>query len=101
MQHESSWLVKASYCTFNKFDAAKIYQSVSSILQSPACTIFMQILDPNFSQISFIDLSSKKCKYDESYMYIQYGFTSVIVGGVERLQCVLCKKVLGDDSLKP
>ena len=56
----------------------------------------MQILVTNFSQISFSNMSSKKHKYDESYM--QYGFTSVIVGGMERPQCVLCNTVLSNDS---
>ena len=32
---------------------------------------------------------------------MQYGFTLVIVGGVERPQCVLCKKVLSNDSMRP
>ena len=50
----------------------------------------MRILVANFSQNSFSDTSSKKRKYNESYM--QYGFASVIVGG-ERPQRVLCKKV--------
>ena len=59
----------------------------------------MQILAANFNQISFSDMSSKKRKYDESYM--QYGFTPVIVGGVERPQCVLCKRVLSNDSMRP
>ena len=44
-------------------------------------------------------MSSKKRKYDESYM--QYGFTSVIVGGVERPQSVLCNKVFNNDSMRP
>ena len=99
MQHESSLLVRATYCTLNKFDAAKISQSVGIILQSPAYTIFMQVLVANFSQISFSNMSSKKPKYDKSY--IQYGFTSVIVSGVERPQRVLCNKVLSNDTMTP
>ena len=43
-------------------------------------------------------MNNKKLKYDEFYM--QYGFTTVIVG-VERSQCVLCNKVLSNDSIKP
>ena len=61
--------------------------------------MFVQILIANFSQISFSDMSSKKPKYDEYYM--QYGFTLVIVGGVESPQCVLSKKVLSNDSMSP
>ena len=59
----------------------------------------MQILVKNFSQISFSDMSSKKRKYDEPYM--QYDFTSVIVDGVVRPQCVLYNKVLSNDSMGP
>ena len=59
----------------------------------------MQILVANLSQISFSNMSSKKRTYDESYM--QYSFTSVIVGDVERPQCVLCKKLLSNDSMRP
>ena len=91
-------LVRATYHTLNKFDATKIYLLVRNILQSPACTISLQILVANFNQVGFSDMSSKKRKYDESYM--PYGFTSVIVNGVEKPQCVLCKKVLSNDSIR-
>ena len=48
----------------------------------------MQVFVKNFSQISFSNMSSKKRKYDESYM--QYGITSVIAGGVDRpMVCTL------------
>ena len=50
----------------------------------------MQILVASFSLISFSGMSSKKRKYDEFDM--QYGFTLVIVGGMERPQCVVCEK---------
>ena len=44
-------------------------------------------------------MSRKNRKYDKSYM--QYGFTSVIVDGVERPQCVLCIEVLSNDLMRP
>jgi len=44
-------------------------------------------------------MSSKKRKYDESYM--QFGLTSIIVSGEEKPQCVLCNKVLFNDSMRP
>ena len=40
-------------------------------------------------------MSIKKRKYDESY------FTSVVVNNEERPQCVLCNKVLSNDSMRP
>ena len=43
-------------------------------------------------------MSSKKRKYDDSY--IQFGFTSVVVDGIEKPQCVLCNKVLSNDSMR-
>ena len=33
--------------------------------------------------------------------YIEYGFTCIINNGEERPQCVICNKVLSNDSLKP
>ncbi|XP_063766181.1 zinc finger BED domain-containing protein 5-like [Eleginops maclovinus] len=41
----------------------------------------------------------KTRRYDE--VYIGLGFTSTLVGGEERPQCVLCLRVLAADSLKP
>ncbi|CAM1331733.1 Uncharacterised protein r2_g4062 [Pycnogonum litorale] len=43
--------------------------------------------------------SNKKRKYDTSY--IQYGFQCLITNGEEKPQCVLCMKVLSNDSLRP
>ena len=44
-------------------------------------------------------MCSKKRKYDESY--VQYGFTSININGEEKPQCVICNKVLANDSMKP
>ena len=52
-----------------------------------------------FSRISLSNMSIKKRKYDDSY--IQFGFTSVVINGMENLQCVLCNKVLSNDSIRP
>ena len=32
--------------------------------------------------------------------YIEYGFTSIIINGEERSQCVICCKALTNDSMK-
>ncbi len=42
---------------------------------------------------------TKKRKYSEEY--INYGFTSILTDGIEKPQCVLCFKVLGNDSMRP
>ncbi|XP_013781361.1 protein ZBED8-like [Limulus polyphemus] len=42
---------------------------------------------------------SKKRTYLDSY--VQYGFDFIVVDGVEKPQCLLCSKVLGNGSLKP
>jgi hypothetical protein len=52
---------------------------------------YSQILDPI--------VSVKKIGYYDSY--IQYGFTSIIISGAERPQCVTCSKALSNDSMKP
>ena len=44
-------------------------------------------------------ISVKKRGDDDSY--IQYGFTSIIINGEERPQCVICSKALSNDSMKP
>ncbi|XP_042243550.1 zinc finger BED domain-containing protein 5-like [Homarus americanus] len=44
-------------------------------------------------------MSVKKRGYDHSY--IEYGFTSIIINGEERPQCVICSKALTNDSMKP
>lgn len=43
-------------------------------------------------------MCSKKRQYDESY--VQYGFTSINSNGKEKPQCVICNKVLSNDSMK-
>ena len=40
-----------------------------------------------------------KRKYNESY--IKFGFTSLVDQGVEKRQCVICNRVLGNESLRP
>ncbi|XP_042213516.1 protein ZBED8-like [Homarus americanus] len=42
---------------------------------------------------------AKKRKYNDEY--INYGFTSILADGIEKPQCVLCFKVLGNDSMRP
>jgi hypothetical protein len=41
----------------------------------------------------------KSRKYDESSL--SFGFTSVVIKGEQRPQCVLCLSVLAADSMKP
>lgn len=49
----------------------------------------------------FIDglTMEKKRKYSEDYM--KFGFTTIIVNGVDKPQCVLCGVVLSVESMKP
>ncbi len=42
---------------------------------------------------------TKKQKYSEEY--INYRFTSILTNGIKKPQCVLCFKVLGNDSMRP
>ncbi|XP_067933377.1 zinc finger BED domain-containing protein 5-like [Watersipora subatra] len=42
---------------------------------------------------------TKRRTYDDSYF--NYGFTCMIKSGIEVPQCVLCMKVLANDSMKP
>ena len=44
-------------------------------------------------------MATKKRIYSDDYM--TYGFTSIIVRGVEQPQCVICMKVLPSESMKP
>ena len=44
-------------------------------------------------------MSIKKRKYNVTYL--EYGFTSIVVNNEERPQCVLCSKVLSNDSMRP
>ena len=53
----------------------------------------------NFRQSNLSSMSSKKRKYDDSY--IQFGFTSVVIDGMVKPQCVLCNKVLSNDFMRP
>ncbi|CAI5657525.1 unnamed protein product, partial [Oreochromis niloticus] len=43
--------------------------------------------------------SSKKRKYDDNY--VSLGFTCITIGGFSRPQCVICAKVLSQNSMKP
>ena len=43
--------------------------------------------------------SGKKRSYKEEFL--QWGFTNIMEGNVEKPQCVLCNKVLTTESLKP
>ncbi|KAG7165038.1 SCAN domain-containing protein 3-like 3 [Homarus americanus] len=42
---------------------------------------------------------AKKRKYIDGY--INYGFTSILADGIEKPHCVLCFKVLENDSMRP
>ena len=42
---------------------------------------------------------SKKRSYLDSY--VQYGFDFIVIDGLEKPQCILCSKVLGNGSMKP
>jgi hypothetical protein len=41
---------------------------------------------------------TRKRKYQEEF--IKYGFTSVVISGEERPQCVICCEVLANESFK-
>ena len=43
--------------------------------------------------------NTKKRTYSEDYL--NFGFTSIISGGIEKSQCVICFKVLSAESMKP
>ena len=43
--------------------------------------------------------NTKKRTYSEDYL--KFGFTSIISGGIEKPQCVICSKVLSAESMKP
>src|SRR6218665_2785578 len=45
------------------------------------------------------ELSVKKRKYSDEFL--KYGFTSVVVAGIEKPQCVICNGVLSAESMKP
>ncbi len=42
---------------------------------------------------------TKKQEYSEEC--INYGLTSILTDGIQKPQCVLCFKVLGNDSMRP
>ena len=44
------------------------------------------------------ELSVKKTKYSDEFL--KYGFTSIVVPGIEKLQCVICNNVLSAESMK-
>nr|XP_008103991.1 PREDICTED: SCAN domain-containing protein 3 isoform X1 [Anolis carolinensis]XP_008103992.1 PREDICTED: SCAN domain-containing protein 3 isoform X1 [Anolis carolinensis]XP_008103993.1 PREDICTED: SCAN domain-containing protein 3 isoform X1 [Anolis carolinensis]XP_008103994.1 PREDICTED: SCAN domain-containing protein 3 isoform X1 [Anolis carolinensis]XP_008103995.1 PREDICTED: SCAN domain-containing protein 3 isoform X1 [Anolis carolinensis]XP_008103997.1 PREDICTED: SCAN domain-containing protei len=46
-----------------------------------------------------VEKNVKKRKYREDYL--QYGFTSIIIAGIEKPQCVICGEVLAAESMKP
>ena len=43
--------------------------------------------------------NTNKKTYSE--YYLKFGFTSIISGGIEKPQCVICFKVLSAESMKP
>ena len=44
-------------------------------------------------------MAAKERKYSDDYL--QLGFTSITIGGIQQLQCVICHKVLSADSMRP
>src|SRR6218665_852961 len=46
----------------------------------------------NFPKMNEGELSVKKTKYSDEYL--KYGFTSIVVAGIEKPQCVICNDVL-------
>ena len=68
--------------------------------------IFIQIIHVIFIPSSlvqiyclFMTMATKKRKYCNDF--IDIGFTSIMVRGVEQPQCVICMKVLAPESMKP
>ena len=45
------------------------------------------------------DVGPRKRKFCDEYLH--YGFTSIIVSGVEKPQCVICSDILSEESMKP
>jgi len=45
------------------------------------------------------ELSVRKRKYSDEFL--KYGFTSIVVAGIEKPQCVICNDVLSAESMKP
>ncbi|XP_042228827.1 protein ZBED8-like [Homarus americanus] len=56
---------------------------------------------PSSLELLFVMAASvaKKRKYIDGY--INYGFTSILADGIEKPHCVLCFKVLENDSMRP
>ena len=44
-------------------------------------------------------MSVRKRKYSNDFL--KWGFTDIVIAGVERPQCVLCLEVLAHESMKP
>lgn len=55
--------------------------------------------EPHSSKCNESSKHMKTRKYDDSYLSL--GFTSTVVSGTERPQCVLCLNILAMDSMKP
>ena len=47
------------------------------------------------------ELNVKKRKYSDEFLKQAYGFTSIVVAGIEKPQCVICNDVLSPESIKP
>jgi len=45
------------------------------------------------------ELSVKKRKYSDEFL--KHDFTSIVVAGIEKPQCVICNDVLSAESMKP
>src|SRR6218665_88185 len=52
----------------------------------------------NFPKMNEGELSVKKTKYSDEFL--KYGFTSIVVAGIEKPQCVICIDVLSAESMK-
>ena len=44
-------------------------------------------------------MSERKRKYSDDFL--KWGFTDIVIAGVERPQCVVCLEVLAHESMKP
>ena len=55
--------------------------------------------EPHSSKCDESSKHTKTRKYDDSSLSL--GFTSTVVSGTERPQCVLCLNILAMDSMKP
>ena len=46
-----------------------------------------------------LETSVRKRKYSDDFL--KYGFTFIVVAGIEKPQCVICNEILSSESMKP